>query len=171
MSDTIGTHYFQLAPSTEGIGKSISEALGDAGTQGSKSFGTAFSKALGTGGAIVGGIATAIGGITTAFVNGVSDVAAYGDEIDKMSQKLGISAEAYQEWDAVMQHSGSSIDGLKMGIKTLNGLLVDAKQVIKDTDEQELALEEQLENGVITFEEFNEQYDALYEGVVFSGEE
>lgn len=128
MSDTIGTYYFQLAPSTEGIGKSISEALGDAGTEGSKSFGNSFKKALGTGGAIVGGIATAIGGITTAFVNGVSDVASYGDEIDKMSQKMGISAEAYQEWDAVMQHSGTSMETLKASMKTMATAALDGNE-------------------------------------------
>ena len=161
MSDTIGTYYFQLAPSTEGIGNSISEALGDAGTQGSKSFGTAFSKALGTGGAIVGGIATAIGGITTAFVNGVSDVAAYGDEIDKMSQKLGISAEAYQEWDAVMQHSGSSIDGLKMGIKQINEDLSTAPSTIEDYYEELYELRDAFQEGKISQDEYYDSQQAL----------
>lgn len=119
MTDTIGTYYFQLAPSTEGISQSISEAMGDAGTTSSKSFGNSFAKALGTGGAIVGGIATAIGGLSTAFVSGLTEVSSYGDEIDKMSQKMGISAEAYQEWDAVMQHSGTSMETLKASMKTM----------------------------------------------------
>ena len=119
MADTIGTYYFQLAPSTEGISQSISEAMGDAGTTSSKSFGNSFAKALGTGGAIVGGIATAIGGLSTAFVSGLTEVSSYGDEIDKMSQKMGISAEAYQEWDAVMQHSGTSMETLKASMKTM----------------------------------------------------
>ena len=119
MADTIGTYYFQLAPSTEGISKSISDAMGDAGSTSSKSFGNSFAKALGTGGAIVGGIATAIGGLSTAFVSGLTEVSSYGDEIDKMSQKMGISAEAYQEWDAVMQHSGTSMETLKASMKTM----------------------------------------------------
>ena len=50
---------------------------------------------------------------------GISDVAEYGDNVDKMSQKMGISAEAYQEWDAVMQHSGTSMETLKTSMKTL----------------------------------------------------
>lgn len=119
MAETIGTYYFQLAPSTEGISKSINEAMSGAGEGASKSFGSTFAKALGTGGAIVGGIATAVGGITTAFASGVADVASYGDEIDKMSQKMGISATAYQEWDAVMQHSGTSMESLKASMKTM----------------------------------------------------
>lgn len=58
-------------------------------------------------------------GATRALVSGVSEVAEYGDNVDKMSQKMGISAEAYQEWDAVMQHSGTSMESLKVGMKTL----------------------------------------------------
>lgn len=57
--------------------------------------------------------------LTTAFVKGTSEVAQYGDNIDKMSQKMGLSAEAYQEWDFIMQHSGTSIESLQAGMKTL----------------------------------------------------
>jgi hypothetical protein len=46
-------------------------------------------------------------------------VASYGDNIDKMSQKMGMSASAYQEWDAVMQHSGTSMETMKSSMKTL----------------------------------------------------
>ena len=91
------------------------------------------SKATSVGGTIAGGlksvgaagamIGTAIVGATaaagTALVKGAGEVAAYGDNIDKMSQKMGISAEAYQEWDAIMQHSGTSIEALKPSMKTL----------------------------------------------------
>uniref|UniRef100_A0AAU8B5S8 Tail tape measure protein n=1 Tax=Dulem virus 33 TaxID=3145751 RepID=A0AAU8B5S8_9CAUD len=57
--------------------------------------------------------------MTTALVKGVSETAEYGDNIDKMSQKMGLSAEAYQEWDAILQHSGSSIETMKASMKTL----------------------------------------------------
>lgn len=59
--------------------------------------------------------AAAVGAVTAA----TGSVASYGDNIDKMSQKMGMSAEAYQEWDAVMQHSGTSIESLQAGMKTL----------------------------------------------------
>ncbi len=71
------------------------------------------------GAAAVTAAAAAAGAMTTAIVNGTGAVAAYGDNIDKASQKLGISAQAYQEWDAVLQHSGTSIDSLGIGMKTL----------------------------------------------------
>ena len=89
-----------------------------------KGFGTATKVA----GAALVGFGTAAVGVTTALVNGASKTAQYGDNIDKMSQKLGISAEAYQEWDAILQHSGSSIDSMQRGMMTL------ASAAEKDSD-------------------------------------
>lgn len=63
---------------------------------------------------------TAIKNVGTAIVDNVSQLAAYGDGIDKASQKMGMSIEAYQEWDAVMQHSGTSIDSVKSSMRALN---------------------------------------------------
>ena len=65
--------------------------------------------------------ATAVAGaaITGAAVAGASSTAKLGDAIDKNSQKMGISAEAYQEWDFILQHSGSSIDEMSRGMMTL----------------------------------------------------
>ena len=58
-------------------------------------------------------IGTAIGGATTALIANAKETASYADNIDKMSQKMGMSAEKFQEWDFIMQHSGSSIDAVK----------------------------------------------------------
>lgn len=69
----------------------------------------------------VAGAATALGG---AFVAGAKNLAEYGDNIDKASQKMGISAQAYQEWDAILQHSGTSIDAMS---KALIGLQTKAE--------------------------------------------
>ena len=49
------------------------------------------------------------------------------DQIDKMSQKLGLSAQAYQEWDYVLQLNGSSIDSMTMGMKTMVNTFDDAR--------------------------------------------
>lgn len=67
--------------------------------------------------AAVGAGAVALG---KKFYSGVADLAAYGDQIDKNSQKMGISAQAYQEWDFILQHSGSSIDAMGRGMMTLS---------------------------------------------------
>lgn len=69
--------------------------------------------------AAVGAVTAAVGAMGTAFVKGTSELAQYGDNIDKMSQKMGLSAQAYQEWDFIMQHSGTSMEALKAGMKTL----------------------------------------------------
>lgn len=63
---------------------------------------------------------TAAAGATIAAIGKeVAETAAYGDEIDKMSQKMGMSIEGYQEWDFIMQHCGTSISSLQSSMKTL----------------------------------------------------
>lgn len=49
------------------------------------------------------------------------------DTIDKMSQKLGMTAQAYQEWDYVLKISGADIQSLSSGMKTLTNKFDDAK--------------------------------------------
>ena len=68
----------------------------------------------------------AVVGVGKSFVDSAGNVAQYGDEIDKASQKMGISAEAYQEWDAILQHSGSSISAMSKGMITLQKNAVDS---------------------------------------------
>lgn len=48
------------------------------------------------------------------------------DEIDKMSQKLGLSTDAYQKWDYVLQISGADIKNMSTGLKTLTNKFDDA---------------------------------------------
>lgn len=61
----------------------------------------------------------AIAGTVTA---GAASTASAADNIDKASQKMGLSAEAYQEWDFILQHSGSSIDAMSRGMMTLQNV-------------------------------------------------
>lgn len=86
-------------------------------------FGAKLKSTLGTAGKVgsiaLGAVTAAGSAVVGTFINGTKSVAEYGDNIDKMSQKLGISREAYQEWDAVLQHSGTSIDSMSRGMQTL----------------------------------------------------
>lgn len=96
-----------------------------AGAEGKGSgFADKLKKGLGTaakvGGAAIGAIATGVTALGKKFTDGIKDVAAYGDQVDKNSQKMGISAKAYQEWDFILQHSGSSIDAMQRGMMTLS---------------------------------------------------
>ncbi len=55
-----------------------------------------------------------------------NEVAAAGDSIDKTSQKIGISAESYQEWGYVFERCGANVDNLQAGMKTLSGVIAEA---------------------------------------------
>lgn len=95
----------------------------DGASNNAKSFGGKLKSGLATaakvGAAALTTVTTAAVAFSTAMIKGIANTASYGDNIDKMSQKMGISAEAYQEWDAVMQHSGTSMETLKASMKTL----------------------------------------------------
>ena len=119
MSD-IGKAYVQIVPAAEGISGSISSILDKESSSAGKSAG--LNIAGGIGSALKGAtslVAAGAAAVTGAITKGSADVAAYGDNIDKMSQKMGLSAQAYQEWDAVMQHSGTSMEAMKASMKTL----------------------------------------------------
>ena len=97
---------------------SSAEPAGDkAGKSAGSKFTSSFSSKLKSGAKAIGAAVTAsIAGVTAlskSFYNASKATAEYGDHIDKMSQKLGISTDAYQEWDFIAQHSGTDMDSLK----------------------------------------------------------
>lgn len=104
-----------------------SEGLTDAQEEAS-GFGGKVATAAKVGVGAMTAVTAATAAAGAAFVKGAGDVASYGDTIDKQSQKFGISAQAYQEWDAILQHSGSSVSALKPAMKTLQA------QVEKNSD-------------------------------------
>ena len=123
--------YITVVPSLEGSQKIIATEMGaavepaakSAGEKSGKTLGENLAKGLKATAATIGAAMTAATAAAVAtgkaFINAANSTAAYGDNIDKMSQKMGISAKAYQEWDFVMKHAGSSIDSLKGSMKTL----------------------------------------------------
>lgn len=98
-----------------------------------------------------GGLATSMGkGIASVgkFALGVGAAAAAGgaalfgmannaagatDRIDKMSQKLGMSRQAFQEWDFIASQSGMSVEQLSAGMKGLATKMDDAANGGKNT--------------------------------------
>ena len=127
----IATAYVQIEPTAKGISGKISTMFGGEGESAGASFNGGFSKALGGLGKVALGATAAVGTAVVAlgakFVSGAGEVAEYGDTIDKMSQKVGLSAEAYQEWDYVMRISGTEMSNMTTGLKTLTNKLDDAK--------------------------------------------
>lgn len=114
----LGTAYVQVIPSADGISGSLTDIIApeaeSAGSEAGDRAGSSLAEKMKS---IIA--AAGIGLAIKKSIDAVGDLAAYGDNIDKMSQKLGISAEAYQEWDAVLQHSGSSIEAMRPVFKTL----------------------------------------------------
>ena len=123
MAQTIGEAYLQIRPSMDGIQNEITSAMGGIGEASAGSFGSRFASGLSSVGRVGLAAAATTAAATTALVGGMvsatSSVAEYGDNIDKMSQKMGISAEAYQEWEAVMQHSGTSMESLRSSMRSM----------------------------------------------------
>ena len=119
--------YVQIVPSADGITDSIAAVVDPEAERAGQSSGAKFSGGFSSGIAsaaqigvgAIGAIAAASTAATGALVSGVGSVAEYGDNIDKMSQKMGMSVESYQEWDAVMRHSGTSMEAMKASMKTL----------------------------------------------------
>lgn len=66
---------------------------------------------------------TKVTATVTAFAAGtvyaMKKAAEYGDRIDKMSQKIGMSRKSFQEWDYIMSQNGGNVETLQMGFKTL----------------------------------------------------
>ena len=119
MSD-LGKAYIQIVPSAQGISGSISQAIGGEATSAGQKAGLNIAGGIGTAlKSATGVLAAGTAAVSGALVKGANDVAQYGDNIDKMSQKMGLSAQSYQEWDAVMQHSGTSMEAMKSSMKTL----------------------------------------------------
>ena len=50
------------------------------------------------------------------------------DRVDKLSQKIGLSRTAFQEWDYILGQSGASVEGLQMGVKTLSNAADEARK-------------------------------------------
>lgn len=101
-------------------------AVSAAGALKDKLAGAGKLAAAGLGAAVAAGAAAA-----TAFAAAAGKTAEYGDNIDKASQKLGISAEAYQEWNFIAQHSGTSMDALKGSFKTLQKSAVEGSDAFQ----------------------------------------
>lgn len=84
------------------------------------------------GAAAVAGISAA----TAAVVKLTTGAAQAADRIDKMSQKIGISREAFQEMDFIASQSGTSVEVLQQGMKTLRGEMMNAADDTSDAAQE-----------------------------------
>lgn len=89
-----------------------------------KSLGKGIKKAAKFGAGMVAGAGAAVG----ALAKVTSNAAETTDRIDKMSQKIGISRKSFQELDFICSQSGTSIDVLQTGVKTLTDKMQQASE-------------------------------------------
>lgn len=126
---TLGQAYVQIVPSADGISNSISSVLSGpadkAGQEAGSTFGSSFGDKM-KNGLLIAGAGIAAFGATAGVALGksISDVSKYGDHVDKMSQKIGFSAEGFQKWDYVLNRAGTSIDSMAPVMKTLSNAAV-----------------------------------------------
>ena len=73
------------------------------------------------------GLVAGAGAAGAALMGVATKAAESADEIDKMSQKIGLSKESYQEWRYAMSQSGIDISVMQTGVKTLTSLMDKAK--------------------------------------------
>lgn len=80
-------------------------------------------------GAALGAAAAAVGTACVAagkkLWDMANDVGSAGDQIDKTSQKIGISAESYQKWGYVFERCGADVNNLQTGMKKLSTVITD----------------------------------------------
>jgi len=109
---------FELMGSITIDGKGATDSLNQVETKGSK-----VAKTLSGVASTVGKAGVAVIGLGTAAAAGLSKMAtstaATGDRVDKLSQKIGLSREGFQEWDYVLSQNGMQIETLQGGMKTL----------------------------------------------------
>lgn len=134
MATNLGTAYVRIEPSAKGIGNSIENVLNNeagnagakAGTRIASGIGGALKTGLGATAAITGATIAGVAALGKTIVSTSKETAAYGDNVDKLSQKIGISANAFQEWDYVFSQNGADIGLLETGMKTLSSAVYDA---------------------------------------------
>lgn len=114
-------HYTKQLKETEREKSKFRQAL-DKTTEGLQKFGGKAAEVAKKGAKV---FAVGIAGATTAMAAMVTKSAEASDEIDKQSQKLGMSRKAYQEWDYIMSQNGMNIDSLSAGMNKLTNTIDD----------------------------------------------
>lgn len=136
--------FVTIVPTLEGAQQTITqdltgvtnEASEKAGKDGGEKFASKFGSAVKSAGVAIGGAITAATaaavGTGKAFVSATKETATYGDVVDKTSQKLGISRDAFQSYDYVLNLAGTDMASMTTGMKTLTNRLDEAKNGSED---------------------------------------
>jgi len=171
--DEVGGEMQDTAKNADKLGDEVSETGNEANESGKK-----FEKlggVLKSVGVAIGAAMVAIG--TAAVAAGkkmydmANDTAAACDNIDKQSQRLGMSRETFQEWDYVLSQNGVSIDTMNTAMKSMTAAMSDldkggkkgqetlAKLGVTTNDLKNLKQEEIFEKAVVALQKMPEGYE------------
>ena len=130
---------------------------------------------LGKGIATAGKVGVALGGMAAAggaALMGVANKAAQTtDRIDKMSQRLGMSRESFQEWDYILSQNGVSMDSMNTAMKSMTTAMASladegkkgeetlGKLGISVDDLKNMKQEEVFEKAVVALQNMDEGYE------------
>ena len=129
-----------------------------------RAFSTAMKKGITDAAKWGAGIATAAAAAAVAITNEikkiVSDAASMADTIDKASDRIGFSTQAYQEWDYVLNLCGTSAETLESGMKALQekmyGVKYGSEEAIRIFDDLGVScydLNGEMKDAEVIFEE------------------
>ena len=134
----LGKAFITIVPTMEGSQAEITKELTgittpaaqDAGKESGSTFGNNLAEGIKLASATIAAAVTAATAAAVAvgkeFIEAANATAAYGDEVDKMSQKLGFSASSYQALDYALKINGTEMASMSAGMKTLTNKIADA---------------------------------------------
>ena len=124
--------------------------------------------AMGASMAAIGTAAAAAGKKLYDMAKGAAETA---DNVDKQSQRLGMSRQAFQEWDYILSQNGVSIDSMNTAMKSMTANMADlakggtksqetlAKLGVTVDDLKNLKQEEVFEKSIIALQKMPEGYE------------
>jgi hypothetical protein len=89
----------------------------------SKSLASTLGGGIKTAAAVAVGIGTAAVAAGTAIYGVAEKAMSATDNVDKMSAKIGISKNGFQEWSYILGQNGMDVDKLQVGMKTLTAAM------------------------------------------------
>lgn len=115
----IGKAFEDIKSKAGGLGNAL-KALGPSGVGGAAEMSLAgLAGALGATAAAFAAVAVAAAGATAAMVAVANKTAEYADNVNKASQRMGVSLEFYQKMKSAAEHSGTGINTMVVGMRTM----------------------------------------------------
>lgn len=132
MSETIGTAYIQIEPSTKGIKSKLNSEFDDAGSSAGRSFGGGFGSVIGGVAKVAAGAAAAGGAAVTKMVKDATDSFAEYEQLEGGAKLM--FAEGY---DYIAQKASTAFADVQMSqndyLQQVNGLAVGLKTALGES--------------------------------------